>query len=325
MNPKNDPEIYKKEDKLMIDFQSFISEIKEQNINMDAVAVIKDDALLALHRFSDTIEHNVFSVAKSHTATAIGFAVDEGKLKLTDKPVDFFADILPEDIDPRWNDVTLFNLLTMSTGHGTKHLMVVDRKMLREKGEKEWLTFAFTRPMVWGAGEKFVYGNLAPYVAGRMLEKAVGMTICDYLYEKMWKPMGVKKPRWDTDPSGHTFAASDLYLDIVDMAKLGQLYVSGGKYKGERLLSEEWVKAAGSKHFDTYVMNPGGYCADEEAGYGFYFWLNKAVKGSYRCYGREGQFVIILPEKNAVIATQAMNSNVEPILSAIWKHILPQI
>lgn len=309
----------------MLNLQNFSNSVKKQNINMDTVAVIKDGILLGLHRFSDTIEHNVFSVAKSHTATAIGLAIDEGKLSLTDRPVDFFRDILPENIDPKWKNVTLYHLLTMSTGHKDKHLMVADRKRLREEGCKEWLTFAFTRPMPYEPGEKFAYGNLAPYVAGRMLEKAVGMTICDYLYEKMWKHMGVAKPRWDTDPAGHTFAASDLYLDIVDMAKLGELYASGGCYRGKRLLSEEWVKTAGSKHIDSCVLNPGGYGIDEEAGYGFYFWLNHAPEGSYRCYGREGQFVIILPEKNAVIATQSMNSNVQPILDEVWKHILPQI
>lgn len=309
----------------MLDLRNFIDSIKEQNINMDAVAVVNDDVLLGLHRFSDTIAHNVFSVAKSHTATAIGFAIDEGRLKLTDKPVDFFRDILPENIDPKWEKVTLYHLLTMTTGHGDKHLMVVDRKMLREAGVSEWLTFAFTRPMPYEPGEKFAYGNLAPYVAGRMLEKAIGMTICDYLYEKMWKPMGASKPVWETDPLGHTFAASDLYLDIVDVAKLGQLYASGGCFKGERLLSEEWIKVAGAKHIDSCVLNPAGYGIDEEAGYGFYFWLNHEVESSYRCYGREGQFVIILPQKNVVIATQAMNSNVQPVLDAVWKHILPQI
>lgn len=309
----------------MLDLQNFINSVKEQNINMDAVAVIKDDVLLGLHRFSDEVVHNVFSVAKSHTATAIGFAIDEGKLKLSNRPIDFFADILPADIDPKWNKVTLHNLLTMTTGHGTKHLMVVDRKKLRKEKCEEWLTFAFTRPMPYEPGEKFAYGNLAPYVAGRMLEAAVGMTICDYLYEKMWKPMGVKKPKWETDLAGHTFAASDLYLDVADMAKLGQLYASGGCFRGERLLSKEWIKTAGSKHIDSCVLNPGGYGIDEEAGYGYYFWLNHEVPGSYRCYGREGQFVIILPEKNAVIATQSMNSNVQPILDTVWKHILPQI
>ena len=309
----------------MLDLQNFIESVKEQQINMDAVAVMADGNLLGLHRFSDTINHNVFSVAKSHTATAIGFAIDEGKLKLTDKPIDFFRDILPGGIDPKWERVTLHNLLTMTTGHGAAHLMVVDRKKLREAGNKEWLNFAFTRPMPYEPGKKFAYGNLAPYVAGRMLENAVGMTICDYLYAKMWKPMGVKKPMWETDLSGHTFAASDLYIDIVDMAKLGSLYASGGLWQGKRLLSSEWINAVGTKQIDSCVLNPAGYGIDEEAGYGYYFWLNHEAPGSYRCYGREGQFVIILPEKNAIIATQAMNSNVQPILDAAWKHILPQI
>ena len=92
-------------------------------------------------------------------------------------------------------------------------LMTSDRKKLRgETAEKlpeammdEWLIFAFTRPMMYEPGEKFSYGNLAPYVAGRMLEKTVGMSVCDYLYEKFWSRIGTAKPRWDTDSKGHTF------------------------------------------------------------------------------------------------------------------------
>lgn len=317
----------------MLSLESFVSAVKEKEINMDSVMVIQDDVTLGLHRFTDTVVHNVFSVAKSHTATAIGFAIDEGKLKFTDKPVEMFADIVPADIDPRWNDVTLWNLLTMTSGHGGPHLMVVDRKKLRGESEEkvsqemmdEWLLFAFSCPVVYDAGEKFAYGNLAPYVAGRMLEKAVGMSICDYLYEKMWKRMGVAKPRWDADTAGHTFAASDLYLDIVDMAKLGQLYVGNGVYKGERYLSEEWVKAAGAKQVDSSAINPCGPAIDEEVGYGYYFWRCHEVEGAYRCYGREGQFVIVLPEKNAVICTQSMHSNVQEVLDVVWEHILPQL
>lgn len=317
----------------MFSLENFVQAAGEQGINMDAVMVLQNDQIMGLHRFHDPILHNVFSVAKSHTATAIGFAIDEGKLKLTDKPVDMFAEILPKDMDPRWNEVTLYHLLTMTSGHGRPHLMVADRKILRGEAEEkvsqemmdEWLLFAFHCPVVYEAGEKFSYGNLAPYVAGRMLEKAVGMSILDYLYEKMWSRMGVAKPRWDADPSGHTFAASDLYLDIVDMAKLGQLYAGYGVYKGERYLSEEWVRAAMDRQVSSSAINPGGPAPDEEAGYGFYFWQNREVEGTCRCYGREGQFVIILPEKNAVIATQAMHSNVQQVLDLVWKYILPQL
>ena len=100
---------------------------------------IKDDTILGLYRFTDTVAHNVFSVAKSYTATAIGFAVDEGKLSLDDKPIEMFAELVPEDIDPRWNDVTLYHLLTMTSGHGQPHLMAVDRRKLRGETEERFL------------------------------------------------------------------------------------------------------------------------------------------------------------------------------------------
>ena len=114
----------------MFSLEKFINVSKEKNLNMDAVMVVQDDTILGLHRFSDTVIHNVFSVAKSHTATAIGFALEEGKLRLEDKPVDMFADILPDAIDPHWKKITLFHLLTMTTGHGQPHLMAADRKIL---------------------------------------------------------------------------------------------------------------------------------------------------------------------------------------------------
>jgi len=317
----------------MFSLESFIAAAKEKNLHMSAVMVVQNDTILGLHRFSDVIFHNVFSVAKSHTATAIGFAIDEGLLHLHDKPTEMFADILPPDADPRWQEVTLYHLLTMTSGHGQPYLMAAERKKLRGEtqeafsGEfqKEWLRFAFSRPMVYEVGKKFSYGNLAPYVAGRMLEKAVGMSIRDYLYEKFWGPIGMDKPQWDADFKGHTFAASDLYLDIVDMVKLGELYAGGGVYRGKRFLSEEWIKTAGSCHVASSHINPAGNAIDEEEGYGFYFWINHGAENSYRCYGREGQFVIILPEKNAVIGVQAMNSDVQPLIDTVWEEILPQL
>lgn len=255
----------------MFSLESYISAVKEKGISMDAVMVIQDDVILGLHRFTDNVFHNVFSVAKSYTATAIGFAIEEGRLSLSDKPVDMFAEILPENPDPRWRDVTLFHLLTMTSGHGKPHMMAVDRKKLRGQTEeqidpammKEWLLFAFTRPMVYQPGEKFSYGNLAPYVAG-------------------------------------------------------------GVYKGRRYLSEEWVKAATSMQISSAPINPTGYGKDEEAGYGYYFWQNQKT-GTFRAYGKEGQFVIMIPEKRAVIVTQAMHSNVQQVLDEVWEHILPQL
>lgn len=316
----------------MFQLDRFIQDAKSKNIQMDAVMVIQDQQTLALHRFCNDVYHNVYSIAKSFTVTAIGMAIEEGKLSLSDKPYEMFRDIMPESADPYWKEITLRHLLTMSTGHGAAHLMAKDRKALRGLGDhpvdeamqKEWLLFAFSRPILNKPGTTFQYGNLAPYVAGRMLEKVTGHTMLDYLYEKLWKPLGVNKPRWDSDTSGHTFPASDLFLDIKDMIKLGQIYLGKGEFEGRRYLSEEWVEEATKCQIGSDIINPCKKAEDETAGYGYYFWRNKGNNG-YRAYGREGQFIIVLPEKNAVIAAQAMHSNVQEVLDLIWQDIEVQL
>jgi CubicO group peptidase (beta-lactamase class C family) len=312
--------------------QDFINEIEKQNMQLNAVMVLQKEQLLDLQRFHGREAHNVFSVAKSFTSTAIGMAVDEGILKLTDRPYDMFEELIPEDMKKHWEEVTLYHLLTMTSGHGKPHLMAADRKILR--GEtmntvpsammEEWLRFAFICPMIDKPGTKMSYGNLAPYVAGRMLEKASGCTICDYLYEKFWKLSGTAKPRWDCDLKGHTFAASDLYLDIEDMSRLGQLYLGKGELEGRRYLSEKWVDQATASLTDSHVIGPCKNAKDEICGYGFYFWQN-SYPGSYRAFGREGQLVIVLPDKAAVISVQAMHSDVQQILNTIWSQILPHL
>lgn len=316
----------------MFSFNSFIDAVNEKKINMDAVMVIKDDVVLGLHRFSNDIYHNIFSVTKSYTSTAVGLAIDDGLLKLTDKPYDMFGDLLGADSDPRWQAVTLKNLLTMTSGHGKPHLMASERRMLRGETDvkpdpivaAEWLRYAFTCPVVYAPGEKFSYGNLAPYVAGRMVEKVTGTTMQNYLYERFWQPTGVKMPKWMADNAGHSFAASDLFLDITDMAKLGKLYLNKGEYDGKRILSESYVADATANHVASSSICPCCHANDEVQGYGYYFW-HCSVPGSYRAYGREGQFVIVLPDRNAIICTQAMHSNVQEILDTVWEHLLPQV
>jgi hypothetical protein len=113
--------------------------------------------------------------------------------------------------------------------------------------------------------------------------------------------------------------------DVLVLNLANPVHPGGGVYRGRRFLSEEWVKNAGSCHVASSHINPAGNAIDEYAGYGFYFWRNNGAENSFRCYGREGQLVIILPEKNAVIAVQAMNSDVQPLVDTVWEEILPQL
>ncbi|MDO4977846.1 MAG: serine hydrolase [Eubacteriales bacterium] len=349
----------------MFSLDQYIKYVEENDIKMDSIMVVQNDQLLGKHFFHEEIDRNVYSIAKSFTCTAIGMLVEEGLLKVTDKPVDFFPEVVEElerrknayaektatglvgdcdgkvagkdpdglddGMDPRWKDVTLENLMTMTSGHGAPYFMAVDRVYLR--GEKEakpdqtildeWLFYAFTRPMVYEPGEKFVYGNLAPYVAGRMVEKVTGMTLLDFLYERLWKPLGVKKPKWETDNVGHTFPASSLYLGIEDMVKFGLVFLGKGEYHGHRYVTESWVERATSNILPSDVINPTGDAPEEKQGYGYYFWQNSGE--GYRAYGKEGQLIIILPSKNAVIVTQGRNRDCQQVFDVVKEFIYPQL
>ena len=312
----------------MFSVREFEEKINENHIRLYAYMIVQKNEVLALQKYSEKDCHNVYSIAKSFLSLAIGMAIDDGLLTLQDKPCDMFRDLISDNIDPKWEDITLEHLLTMSSGHGTPYLMAEDRKMLRseeslidQEMKEEWLKYAFSRPLDHEPGEKFVYGNQNPYIAGRMLEKVTGITVCDYLYEKLWEPLGIKKPRWDTDSAGHTFTASDLYLDIEAMTKLGQIYLGNGTYHGIRFVSEDWIKKSTSIHIKSSCLSPNGGAADELQGYGYYLWKN--TKEGYRANGKMGQLILVLPEKEAVISVQARHISSQQILDIIWETIYP--
>ena len=315
----------------MFNLQPFIEAAVKKSIPLHAVMVVKDDELLGAHRFYEQKFYNVYSAAKSFTSAAVGMAVDEGLLSLTDRPVDAFGELLPDAVDPRWEQVSLRNLLTMTTGHTEGWLMGAERKVLRgempgdvtEEEKAEWVLYAFAKPIGVTPGTEFHYGNQGPYLAGRMLEKAAGVTVRDYLYEKMWRYMKTPLPQWEMDTGGHTFTASGLYLDIEDMAKFGQMCLNNGRYDGRQIVSEEWMKLATSKQVDCSSISIDYYAPDELTGYGFLFWQN--TREGFRAYGRESQFIIVLPERNAVVCIQADYSDCQKVLDLFWQYIYEQL
>lgn len=315
----------------MFSVREFEEKINENHIRLHAYMIVQRDKVLAMQKYSKTDCHNVYSIAKSYLSTGVGMAIDEGLLSLQDKPWDMFYDLLPKNVDESWKDVTLEHLLTMASGNGSACLMAEDRSRLKsdtdetisEEFKEEWLKYAFASPICYRPGEKFVYGNQNPYIAGRMLEKVTGMTVCDYLYEKLWQPLGLEKPYWGTDNAGHTFTASDLYLDIDSMTKFGQVYLGNGTYNGKRFVSEDWIRKSTAIHIRSSCLSPNGGAADELQGYGYYFWKN--TKEGYRANGKMGQLILVLPEKEAVISVQARHISSQQILDIIWETIYPEL
>ncbi len=299
----------------------FLKKVEAEGTGLQGVCVFQNNEIEDEHYFAPDIPRNIFSVSKSFLSTAIGILLGEGALKLSDRPVDFFPQNIPDHIHPWYEKLELRHLLTMTSGHKRPLLHEGERNTLKEA---DWIRFVFSQPLLAMPGESFMYSNGSAYLAGCMAEKVTGMKLKDFLYEKAFEPMHIPYPEWEECPMGHTFAASRLKLKLKDMIKLGVLYLNRGCCEGMQIVPAGWVDAATSFQTASRQISAFGTGEDENFGYGYQFWLCR-YPGIYRAFGRLGQFVIVIPDKNAVIATSAQEKNEQSILDIIWETILPKL
>jgi len=278
-------------------FSDFVKLCEDKKLFIEGIAVADETSLLCEHHFRDDTARNIYSHTKSFASTAVGLAVDAGKLNLDDKLVDFFPESIPENPANNLEKITLRSLLTMSSGFNRAYLMAADRRI--GQGYPDYVRFMLSRPMETCPGERFCYSNGDTYLAARMAEKALGMTLENILYQNLFCKMEIGWPAWEHDPTGHAFGASGLYLKLSDMIKLGQLYLANGKWQGEQILSAGWVKEAGSRQIETH----GNDVCNWNDGYGYQFWISP-FPGAYRADGAYGQITTILPEKGLTVAVQ---------------------
>lgn len=292
--------------------EAFIQHCEQIGLVLHGITVLQHGHKIAEKRWKPDIRQNVYSAGKSFTSTAIGIAIEEGLLSLEDRVLDFFPEEAPIEPQEELYQLTLRHLLTMSTGHRRSLLMGDERWKL---SEKNWVRYFLHQPMAWKPGQRFVYSSGATYIAGVMLQTKAGQTLVDYLMPRLLEPLGIPHPEWETCPKGFTFGGGGLQLCTNELAKLGQLYLQGGRWNGTQLVPENWVHEATKKQIDTKYPGNGRY------GYGYCFWLGKL--NSYRADGRYGQFSIILQEKDAVIAITAHEEKQDDILECVWQDILP--
>ncbi|MBO7157836.1 MAG: serine hydrolase, partial [Clostridia bacterium] len=197
--------------------------------------------------------------------------------------------------------ITLRHLLTMSSGFGGAFLMGVNRRP--GEGMPDYVGYMLAKKLVYAPGEKFVYSNADTHLAGCMVEKAVGETLLRYAYRKLFAPLGIGYPAWETDPAGTAFGGSGLYLRNEEMMRLGILYLQEGVWNGERLLSREWVKQAGAQQIATGIADPWS------SGYGYQFWMIPQRENAFRADGAYGQYSLVFPKENAVVGIQCCEEN----------------
>jgi len=249
--------------------------------------------------------HAMYSVSKSFTASAVGLAVAEGLLTVDDRLIDHFPESAPADPDSRLQQLRVRHLLTMTTGHADDTMGAVF--------ESDDGVGAFLRvPLAADPGTLFVYNTGASYVLSALVQRLTGERLLDVLTPRLLAPLGITGAQWEQDHRGIDMGGFGLTLTTRDLAAFGQLFLQGGVFAGERLLPAEWVATASS----ALVPNSGG-TPDWQQGYGYQMWTS--VHG-YRGDGAFGQFCLVLPDDDAVIAITGSLPDMQKPLDILWAH-----
>ena len=190
---------------------------------------------------------NIYSHTKSFTVTAVGLAIEEGKLSLEDHVAEVFKDKLPSNPDPNLEKIQLKHLLCMSSGFGKALLMNADRRP--GVGAPDYEKYMMAQPVPVEPGSAFCYSSADSILAAHMVERAVGKRMGEYLYEKVFQPLDMGWPLWEHDPQGHPNGGGGMYLTCTEMMKLGQLYLAEGNWKGEQIVSRDWVQEVSTPKF----------------------------------------------------------------------------
>ena len=254
--------------------------------------------------------HLLYSLSKTFLSTAVGFAVQEGLLSLDDAVADHFPefrDQLPEAS----RRILVRHALAMASGHAidmattsiTTDPLEPVRGFLLHAPEHE--------PGTW-----FTYNQPANYSVAAIVQRAAGTDLVGYLRPRLLDPLGVEPVSWQQYPSGRSLGFTGLHATTETIAKLGQVHLADGVWEGEQVLPEGWAAEVREKRVDTdREGNP-----DWAQGYGFQVWM---ARHGYRGDGAYGQFCVILPEHDAVLALTSATEDMQAVLDAAWTHLLP--
>ena len=257
----------------------------------------------------------VYSVSKTFLAIAAGFAEAEGLLARDERLVDVF----PEAADGagrRGARITVEDCLRMSTGHHADTLDAVPG--LRGGGEESAALFLAAEPEE-EPGSWFLYHNGGSRMLALAVQRRTGQRLVDYLRPRLLEPLGVPEAAWTTWAETD-LGFSGLHISTDTVARLGLLLLQDGRWQGRRLLPNGWVARASSPLADT-THHPGS--PDWTAGYGYQLWRN--ALGGFRADGAYGQFALVLPEHDLVVAVTGCTEDTQEVLDAVWQELLPHL
>jgi CubicO group peptidase (beta-lactamase class C family) len=268
--------------------------------------------------YGPDIPHKMFSLSKSFTSTAVGLAIAEGKLSLDNPVLSFFPEDAPTNPSSYLKAMRVRDLLIMSSGQSSNVVARLGDAMRNSAQSGESITRAFLAASVeCKPGTLFIYNTPGSYMLSAIVQKVTGETVFDYLGPRLFDPLGIENPTWDASPQGITFGGVGLNIRTEDIARFGQFYLQKGRWNGKQLLPASWVETATARQ----TSNGSEPTSDWDQGYGYQFW--RCRHGLYRGDGAFGQYCIVMPEQDAVVAITSGTRDMQTVMNLVWDKLLP--
>ena len=311
--------------------EKYLAAVEKAGQDLHSIMILKDGKVIYEKWMSEGKEdtpHILNSVSKTFTSMAVGLAISEGRLALDEKLVDIFPEHCPENPSEYLKEITVEHLLTMSCGHSTD-----PTHESWEVKDRSWIRFFMEHPVTHKPGTLFCYNSLGTYVLSAIVQKRTGEKLVDYLYPRLFRPLGINNVSWIESHEGINTGGWGLFLKTEDLAKMGLMLLQKGQFNGCQVVPAEWIESASSAQVSCV---PAGMNSDDAAklrkfaktsdwlqGYGYQMWRSRY--NSFRADGANGQYILVIPEKNAVVVTTAHIQDMQAELNLIWKYIYPAL
>lgn len=292
--------------------EQFISAVEEKGIELHSMMLLRHGRIIAegwWAPYSAQLPHMLYSLSKSFTATAVGLAIEEGRFQLDDPILPFFAEEAPKKPEANLERMRVRDLLCMATGHAQEPMVF---------GEKNWEKAFLATAVPHAPGTYFLYNTAATYMLSSLVTRTTGENLTDYLMPRLFTPLGIPRPHWDESPNGASVGGIGLYLRTEDIARFGQMLLQNGRWNGQQLVPEHWIRLMTGWQIDS---SPTQEKPEWSMGYGFQFWQCRG--GAYRGDGLFGQFCLVLPQQDAVLALTSATTNTQGLLDAVFDTIVP--
>ena len=311
--------------------ERYLAAVEKAEQDLHSIMVVKDGNVIYENWMSSGSAdepHILNSVSKTFTSMAVGLAVSEGKLSIDEKLVDIFPEHCPEKPSEFLKEITVEHLLTMTCGHSTDPTY-----KSWEVKDKSWIRFFMEHPVTHKPGTSYCYNSLGTYVLSAIVQKRTGQKVVDYLFPRLFRPLGINNVSWAESHEGINTGGWGLFLKTEDLAKMGLMILQNGQFNGKQVVPEEWIEAASAAQVPCV---PAGLTSDDAAkltkfakesdwlqGYGYQMW--RCRYNSFRADGANGQYIIMIPDKNAVVVTTAHVNDMQAEINLIWKYIYPAL